>query len=559
VGTISNSEKPELRRFVVAVLSENSHDSPVYQPWLNHPPADIEVRIVPDFDVRESLPADVDLVITHNHYRWDELAVLRQTMLSGERGVLVLADGILEFRNSWQNPTIPAGSLLQPAMAHKIATIGPAQSRWLESWGNQGCCETVGLPRLDATAAANGWQASQAPGVGDREAEAAQAVPVLGGDLVGGPSQPTLLICSARTPAFSEAQWDVTLGQFRALADYLRHHPLQHGGRPVAVRWRVAERIESVLNLSAEVLSSGPLTAELERATAVITMPSTVQLEAMLYRRPVATLDFFHLPNYVPAAWQITAQEHFASIIPQLFAPCPLRQFYQDQLLRDQLLCDGPASERMWALIAGMARIAGRQRQRGQAVRFPRHVLSTESNGDRRELPVASQIDWARLQPLREAWRQQSQAAKVDVWELTEVEAALLRARQYSDERGQLHRLVETHRQTVQTYEYNIAQTQKYMSFMQNNLNELQPRCEDTKRRLEQRNAEFAATHQRVLQLAAEKLAAHEKLKEAYADAQRKQERVNELRTQYQELRAAYESLVNRTSGGKAPSSPSSS
>ncbi len=557
VGTSPKTEPTTPRKSVVAILAANANESSLYQPWLNHPPADIDVRIVPDFEVRQSLPADVDLVVTHNHYRWDELAVLRQAMTAGDRGVLVLSDGILEFRNSWQNYNIPAGSLLQPALAHKIATIGPAQSRWLESWGNHGCCETVGLPRLDTAAAANGWHAVPASRSAGESTGSAHLT-------LTAPHQPThdtaqpacLLICSARTPAFSEAQWAVTLAQFRALSDYLQSHPPQHQGQPVSVRWRVAERIAAELNLPAESLSDGPITAALELASAVITMPSTVQLEAMLYRRPVATLDFFQVPNYVPAAWQITAAEHFGSIIPQLFEPCPLRQFYQDSLLRDQLWYHSSASERMWTLIANMARIAKRQRQQGIPIRFPRHILPPESSDLDHDCLTGSEIDWPRLQPLREAWRQQARAAKVDVWELTEVAAAYQRAQQYSEERGMLHRLVETHRQTVQTYEYNISQTQQYMTFLQENANELQSRWEDTKRRLEQRNTEFAETQQRVLQLAAEKKATHEKLQEAYADAKRKQDRVNELRTHYQEIRVAYEALKNQQASAQPTRPP---
>lgn len=560
VGTSPKIESTAPRKSVVAILSANANHSSLYQPWLANSPSDIEVRVLADFDVQQPIPADIDLLVTHNHHRWDELAVLRQAMTAGDRGVLVLSDGILEFRNSWQNFNIPAGSLLQPALAHKIATIGPAQTRWLESWGNHGCCETVGLPRLDTAAVAHGWYAVAASGSAGVTAGSANRSLTAPHPSTRDMTQPAcLLICSARTPAFSEAQWAVTLAQFRAFADYLRSHPPHHQGRPVSVRWRVAERISAELNLPSESLSDGPITAALEQASAVITMPSTVQLEAMLYRRPVATLDFFQVPNYVPAAWQITAVEHFGSIIPQLFEPCPVRQFYQDSLLRDQLWCTSSASERMWTLIANMARIAKRQRQQGVPVRFPRHILPSQASDQDQDWLTGSEIDWPRLQPLREAWRQQARAAKVDVWELTEVVAAYQRAQQYSEERGMLHRLVETHRQTVQTYEYNISQTQKYVASIQQSLTELQARWEDSKRRLEQRNTEFAEIQQRVLQLAAEKLAAHDKLKEAYADAKRKQERVNELRTHYQEIRTAYEALKNHPAlSNPTPPSPSS-
>ena len=70
--------------------------------------------------------------------------------------VLFIADGILEWRNTWVNPIsldYEYGSgLLMPVLSDKICCIGPSHKRWLEYWGNQGKCELTGMPRLDAIA-----------------------------------------------------------------------------------------------------------------------------------------------------------------------------------------------------------------------------------------------------------------------------------------------------------------------------------------------------------------------------------------------------------------------
>ncbi len=68
-----------------------------------------------------------------------------------ERGIptLILADGILEYRNTWEHPQLPAGSLFQPVLGHKIACLGRSQARILESWHNGNRCEVTGSPRFD--------------------------------------------------------------------------------------------------------------------------------------------------------------------------------------------------------------------------------------------------------------------------------------------------------------------------------------------------------------------------------------------------------------------------
>ena len=85
------------------------------------------------------------------HYRWEGLAALRKLSADHPRlPLLVLADGILEYRNTWLNPGLPAGCMFQPLLGHKVACVGKSQARVLESWGNVGKCELVGLPRLDS-------------------------------------------------------------------------------------------------------------------------------------------------------------------------------------------------------------------------------------------------------------------------------------------------------------------------------------------------------------------------------------------------------------------------
>jgi hypothetical protein len=503
------------RRPSVGILWREAATSPLYQAWLADPPADLHVRVIPDYEALQELPADLDLVVTHNHYRWDELAVLRRAMLSQNIGVLVLADGIAEFRNTWRNPAIPAGSLMQPAIAHKIATIGPAQTRLFEAWGNQGKCETVGLPRLDGRAQQFGWF--------DDRAAAGRGQPA---------SHPSsLLICSARTPAFSEQQWVTALDQFRRLHQYLQTTPLTVAGAPVQVRWRVADRIRESLGLADTDLSVGEVAEAIDEAWAVITTPSTLQLEAMLAGRPVAVLDFFNVPLYLPAAWHITAAEQLFSVIPAILAPVDDLLSYQVEIVRDQLWCSSPATPRMWQLIRSMASIAQRQRDQHQPVRFPARLLS-----DREQVPEAVP-NWLDLHPQRQRLAAEALAKQTTWWELTEVDAALIRAREYSEERRQLHYMTETHRQSVIRYEQSVKEQADFIEYQKKCLEDVAQRHGELSERFNERNQVCDQQQHKILQLAEEKRKAHEMLTEAYADAKRKQERVNELRIQNEQLR----------------------
>ncbi len=517
---------PNLKdRPVVAMLWRTAGESPIYQPWLSCPPDDIEIRVLGDYDAAQELADEIDLLVTHNHYRWDELAMLRQAMSKNDRGVLVLADGITEFRNSWQNPLTPAGSLMQPALAHKIATIGAAQARLWESWGNWGRCETVGLPRLDQRAQDFGWWSKSYPAtlsIRDRN---------------DATLSPTLLICSARTPAFSEAQWDVVLEQFASLRQSLAVCPPLVGDRPVRVCWRVADRIRDHLQLAPEQCSAGDLTTAIDHAIAVITTPSTLQLEAMLAHRPVAILDFFNVPLYVPSGWLISAPSQVNATVSELLNPTAERLFYQQSLLVDQLSCESSATERMWTLIRSMAHIARRHRRAGQMVRFPEQILTTCSTQH------SKAVNWATLLPERQRWAEIARTEDRSVWELTEVVAALVRAREYSEERRQLHYLTGVHHRAVQTYEAVIEEKCRIIEQSREYLAEIQDRLRGLNELLNRRNADFLALNQRIADLVAEKLKAHEQLSEANAEGKRKQDRINELRTHYHQIRESHAKL----------------
>ena len=98
--------------------------------------------------LKHACPGDVALFYSEHFDRF------RDTCLQLKRrnvGTLYLIDGILEWRNAWETEAdeIACPFTMRPALADKIACIGASQARVLDSWGNHGKTEVVGIPRLE--------------------------------------------------------------------------------------------------------------------------------------------------------------------------------------------------------------------------------------------------------------------------------------------------------------------------------------------------------------------------------------------------------------------------
>jgi len=178
-------------------------------------------------------------------------------------------DGILEWRRTWAYPTSPEKRPLnQPALAHKVACLGRADARILESWGNVGKCEIIGVPRFD------GLAATRRP---------PRTEPITGRPL-------RLLVMTAMTPGFTPEQVEIT---FASLLD-LKNHLI--GRHDVVVIWRLTQKLHE--RLGVKNFFSTELYEILAAVDAVITTPSTAMLESMLCGHPVALLDL--PPRIIP-------------------------------------------------------------------------------------------------------------------------------------------------------------------------------------------------------------------------------------------------------------------
>ena len=296
-------------------------------------------------------------MVTHEHFHWETITTLRRIFEESKVPILILCDGILEFRNTWQNPTIADGSVYQTIFGHKIACIGRAPARFIESFGNAGLCEIVGQPRFD-------------------QMYEAEHLPVQ----ESGPFR--LLVTTARTPAFNEQQHrQVVQGLTELKNRFARNNRI--GQRQVEVTWRLSEALLNELSLPIpdQTHKLPSLGETIELSDAVITTPSTIFLESLIKRRPVALLDFTNSPAYVPAAWRITATAHINPVLEELASPPAAKMFFQRAVLRDQVELGQDSKLRLFSLFREMIDAGLEAQQSGEPLNLPVRILSDPQRG----------------------------------------------------------------------------------------------------------------------------------------------------------------------------------
>ncbi len=336
---------------LIIALTHDPHH-PLFSSWLADYP--LPVEYVTNAGIDFVFPADTALVVAVDTYHEPRVSLLRKAV---EQGIptLILADGILEYRNTWEHPQLLPGSLFQPVLGHKIACLGRSQARILESWGNTGLCEIVGAPRFDQYAALKRRQRQ--------------------------PAQPfRVLIMTALTPYFTTEHHERVRQSLLDLKSFFTGTPTIDDVRIEPV-WRVTKGLDMEIGVDSVVsdLTGQPLAEVLENVDAVITTPSTSQVEAMLLGLPVAVLDYCNCPHYVPAAWRVTAPEHIAPTLAELLDPPAAKMLFQDTTLHDALECATPAKPRLLTLASKMIALGGEARTARQPLRLPARIIEAES------------------------------------------------------------------------------------------------------------------------------------------------------------------------------------
>ena len=350
---------------VVVMTTHPGHS--IYRSWISCCP--FPVTNLDPSGPDAAIPDDTLLLVTHDTYTEPGRSLIRKAVAAGVP-TLILADGILDYRNTWEHPQLEAGVIFQPVLGHKIATIGRSQSRWLESWGNGGKCETVGLPRLDKHC---GFHRRQ-----HRTDEPFR-----------------ILINTAITPYFTESHRQKVTASLRDLKAFFDNSSTHNGVRLEPV-WRLTKGLDAELGVLSKVsdLSGHEMAVTLKEVDAVITTPSTVILEAGLFGLPVATLDYCNTPHYIATAWRITAREQIAETVRELINPPEPKLLFQETSLHDSLECATPAAPRMMRLVAEMVEHGFRARAAGKPLSFPHSILAPQISA-----PVENRFRMDRLYP----------------------------------------------------------------------------------------------------------------------------------------------------------------
>lgn len=287
-------------------------------------------------------------------------------------GTLYMIDGILEWRNAWENrddePACPW--TMRPALAHKIACIGPVQQTLLNSWGNTSKTELVGIPRFD----------SLAP----------QPIRAISSPV----TKFRLLVMSAKCPGFTHQQIERTVESFRDLKEWLGTNTKDPclGDRDVEIVWRLTGDLAKRIDVEnhCDDLSGKELAEIIGSVDAVITTPSTAMLESMRLGRPVAILDYHNTPQLNPAAWTISAQSQISSVISELVQPSAAKVGYQQFAMNAALLATHDATSRMSILIermlSHMASSANDVAAPNEGIQFPPNMLG--------DLPVEPPLEF---------------------------------------------------------------------------------------------------------------------------------------------------------------------
>ena len=311
----------------------------------------IQYKIVDSADVvAAAQPGDLAIFYSEHFDRFREAI---QQLKEKNVATLYMIDGILEWRNAWENrgdePACPF--TMRPVLAHKVACIGNSQARTLAGWGNGNKVEVVGVPRFDRLAATFRDSNEQEKTTGNRR----------------------LLVMTAKFPAYTPEQEQRLESSLRDLKSSIEKRP------DIEVVWRLTRDWDKRLGVANNLtdLSGRELAETLSGVDAVVSTPSTSILEAMLHNLPVTLLDYNNSPQYVPAAWNVSAADHLDAAIEGVLNPTAEKLLFQRHVLADALQLNSNAADRMCELIRGMLQVAKTAVSNQTEAQYPANMLPT--------------------------------------------------------------------------------------------------------------------------------------------------------------------------------------
>jgi hypothetical protein len=230
---------------------------------------------------------------------------------------LLLIDGPLEWANLYENPSLArlgesgATGLYEPIIHDAVATIGNAQSQWIEE-RNAG----RGIELMSYT---NRRIQTRT------ERESTKPDPDFEFDF---------LVTTARTP-YRNAREKADLGEVLSACGAA----LAHGGHRTLVRIFDEDLRKSIRSaapsFSFETKSS--FAEALSRSRCVIGTPSSVLLEAMQHDKPTGLLMFRDDPLFYQTGWLLGCSHDWRTSFASMLGRDPNRMELQQQSLRENL------------------------------------------------------------------------------------------------------------------------------------------------------------------------------------------------------------------------------
>lgn len=223
---------------------------------------------------------------------------------------ILLMDGLIEWRHFFENPKwsrFKNESPYLPINCDKIFVAGASTSRFLSFLGNNGKCEITGLPRMDV-------HQLKKP----RQKKVNNEVFKIG-------------VLSGNTPGYLEQHISETKQMFLDIYNW------GNLSTEVKLRWRIRKGFEKQLDFQISNNPEESLEDFFNDVDAIITQPSTIAYEAMIYGLPVIIADYGNSPNYMSSAWKINSKEHLQIVFEEVKRGEKLKFMYQYNLLQDNL------------------------------------------------------------------------------------------------------------------------------------------------------------------------------------------------------------------------------
>lgn len=341
----------------IVILDKQGNISSLYTSWLHELKLELDVEVITDFDLNFSFPFNTSLVVSAQHYKLPEYSLLNNAMILGIP-VLILVDGILEFRNTWLRDDIIPEVLFRPVIGSKIACMGPSQVRIIEQWGNVDKCVNIGFPAIT--------------NFSRPQNEMFETI---------SPNTIRIGICSAKKPYFSDKEKRLFEFKMERLCNKLMAFCSSKNVHFI-VSWRIPEDAYKQIFISGgnfSDISTESFKEFISSQDILITQPSTVQIEGMYHKKRVVVFNLYDMPLYVNSAWIIEANvSNLKEVLESAIEGRNEWFFYQEQCLLDALRLDGDARERLISLI----KLMSREKEEGVLIEDEVRKLSISNNNN---------------------------------------------------------------------------------------------------------------------------------------------------------------------------------